>query len=174
MSHSEIGHSIRWHRRGGGEKDRFYTPQTLVALHVEKVMMFANPDDLWLDPCSGDGRYLRAFPTSNKEWCEIDAGVDFGDYEGEVDVICSNPPYSMIDMWLEKSVSLNPKTISYLLAFHSVTARRLERMEQWGYGLVDFHLTKVFQWYGMSVIATWVKDGDSVLSYDRVVHRDEN
>jgi hypothetical protein len=43
-------------------------------------------------------------------------------------------------------------------------------MELNGYKIVYFHLTKVYQWYGMSSIIIWEKnDSPSLIGFDRTV-----
>ena len=60
-----------------------------------------------------------------------------------------------------------------VIGFANITTRRLEIMENAGYTCVEFHLTKVFKWYGMSLLIVWVKDTEkkSVIGYDRKVHK---
>ena len=61
----------------------------------------------------------------------------------KIDMIISNPPFSQIDNVFEKSVMLDPHTISYLIGAMNLTTRRIAYMEKNGYKLVKFHLTKV-------------------------------
>ena len=64
-----------------------------------------------LDPCRGDGAFYNNYPEDcQKFWCEINEGRDFFDvqlswsiYEGHVDWIITNPPYSILDEFLTKS-----------------------------------------------------------------------
>tara|TARA_R100000008_G_scaffold38003_1_gene21646 strand:+ start:23 stop:559 length:537 start_codon:yes stop_codon:yes gene_type:complete len=57
-----------------------------------------------LDPCRGDGAFYDNYPDHCiKTWCEITDGHDFFDYEGKVDWIITNPPYSILDEFLTKS-----------------------------------------------------------------------
>ena len=156
--------------------DVFITPDTLVQEHFELVEPYLRENDLILDPCSHETRkYLTKFERAGyrTDWCEISLGRDFLEYQGTPEVICSNPPYSMIDAFLDKSISLNPRVVSFLIGFSNITTKRLEKMENAGYTCVEFHLTKVFKWYGMSLLIVWVKDPDakSVVGYDRKVHR---
>lgn len=144
-----------------------------------------------LDWCYGSGEATEQEEWSDGlvDWCEITKGRDFFEYKGfdegtydrdtgeediaPVNAIVGNPPYSMIDAFLDKSIELEPRVISYLIGFANITTKRLEKMEKAGYKCVEFHLTKVFKWYGMSLLIVWVKDTDakSVVGYDRKVHR---
>ena len=168
--------------------DVFITPDTLVEEHYKLVVPYLNDLDIVLDPCMNfeTRKYFNKFKgLYNVDWCEITHGRDFLKYEGianyyegektyiKPDAIVGNPPYSMIDAFLHKSIELQPRVISYLIGFANITTKRLEKMEKAGYTCVEFHLTKVFKWYGMSLLIVWVKDTDakSVVGYDRKVHR---
>lgn len=159
--------------------DRFYTPESLVKIHLEK---FNIPDgSLILEPFYGKGAYynemIKLFPNCVIAYTEIDEGLDFFDYKEKTEYIISNPPYSLIDKVLAHSVSLNPKIISYLIGFHNLTAKRVEYMNANGYFITDFHITKVFLWYGMSLIVTFSNISNNpsgignIISFDRKVHK---
>ena len=97
-------------------------------------------------------------------------------------VICGNPPYSILDDWLNKSIELKPIVISYLLLQHHLTPRRMEWFDNAGYKLVQMKFMKVKKWYGISVIVTWVKAGHltprrlelaglTEVTYDRTIYQ---
>ena len=156
--------------------DVFVTPDTLVNLHFDLTAPYLKNGDQILDPCAHVTRkYYNKFIEHGFEadWCEITEGRDFFEYDGEAtDVVCSNPPYSLIDMFLEKIISFDPRVVSLLIGFANLTTRRMEMMEKAGYRIAVFNLTKVFKWYGMSLIVVWVRDGgESVVGFDRKVHR---
>lgn len=147
--------------------DVFITPLKLAKCNID--MIEYNKEDIWYDPFKNNGSYYNQFPNDNKIWSEIIDGKDFFEFNEKVDIICSNPPYSMIDKVLEKSVSLNPRIISYLIGVNNLTAKRIEFMESRGYYITKLHMCKVFKWYGMSMIVVWEKDKKSIIGYDRVV-----
>lgn len=148
--------------------DIFITPPKLAKTAID--MIDYNENDIWLDPFKNDGSYYNQFP-NNKKWCEILENKDFFDFDEPVDIICSNPPYSCIDKVLLKSVELKPRVIQYLLGINNLTAKRLEFMEKYNYGLTKIHMCKVFKWYGMSCIFQFEKDKKSIISFDRNVWR---
>lgn len=152
-------------------KDVFYTPDKLMREHLNLVVEYTTPNDKWYDPFYGEGIYYNNYPTDNKDFSEITLGKDFFSYNTKVDIIVSNPPYSMIDKVLKHSVSLKPRVISYLIGMGNLTTRRIEYMNQQGYGMVKLHLTKVYKWYGMSFIVVFVKDTNNCISFDRIVHK---
>lgn len=165
MKFSSINKNIKQREKSN---DVFITPCELALLHINKIK--ANDNDIWFDPFKNDGSYYNQFPTENKKWTEIIDNRDFFEFNEKVDIICSNPPYSIIDKVLDKSIELNPRIISYLIGFQNLTAKRMEKMENAGYKITYFHLTKVYKWFGMSLIVTWEKtDESSLVNFDRTV-----
>ena len=169
MMNSSVSHKIK-HRES--PKDVVYTPLLVAQTHIKSIETL--PGDLWFDPFKGKGVYYDNVPTEHKVWTEISEGIDFFAVEDvEVDVICSNPPYSIIDEVLKKSVELKPRVISYLLLEGKMTPKRMEFLNDNGYGLTGIYMCKVYQWYGMAVAYTFTKDkpNQAVVSYDRIVHK---
>tara|TARA_R110000765_G_scaffold5877_2_gene18366 strand:+ start:704 stop:1264 length:561 start_codon:yes stop_codon:yes gene_type:complete len=171
-------------------KDVFITPVELAIKHIEFTAMFGRfsqgiPEGkmTWYDPFKNTGNYYNNFPETqmgyfsteyNKDWAEILEGRDFFEYEPDTDnlIICSNPPYSMMDKIYKRCIELKAKCISLLVAFHSITPKRIEYMEHAGYKITGIHICKVFEWYGMSAMVVFTKTEDAgLLSYDRKVWR---
>jgi hypothetical protein len=168
---STISHSIK-HR--AKPKDVFYTPELVAKTHIQSI--HSTPDEVWLDPFAGKGIYYDNFPRETKDYCEIEQGIDFFTYapDFQIDIICSNPPYSNLDDVLKKSVELNPRIISYLLLEGKMTPKRIEYLNANGYSMTGMYMCKVFKWYGMAVAYTFTKgaiDNKVELIYDRIVHR---
>jgi hypothetical protein len=166
MSNSNTSHKIK---NRVNPNDVFITPLKLAKYNID--MIEYNQDDIWYDPFKNNGSYYNQFPNDNKLWSEILEDKDFFTFDEKVDIICSNPPYSMINKVLEKSVELKPRIISYLIGINNLTAKRMEYMENSGYYITKIHICKVFKWYGMSVIVIWEKDKKPIMTYDRVVWR---
>ena len=117
--------------------DIFITPRDLALKHIKFIDSREN--DFWLDPCRNNenGSYYSQFPTDKKDWCEILEGRDFFTYKPPtkkenkfkikqpISIICGNPPYSILNKWIEKCISLNPRVISMLICFGNLTARRI-------------------------------------------------
>jgi hypothetical protein len=147
--------------------DIFITPLPLAKFQIN--MIETTDGDIWFDPFRNSGSYYNQFPTQEKVWCEILDGEDFFTYNSKIDIICSNPPYSILDKVFEKSVDLNPKVISYLIGINNLTAKRIKFMNDNGYGLTKLHITKVFKWFGMSVIVQFEKNKENIISFDRII-----
>lgn len=149
--------------------DIFITPLQLAKYHIDMIT-YIN-DDIWYDPFKNNGSYYNQFPNENKLWSEILDGKDFFEFNENIDIICSNPPYSLMDKVLKKSIELNPHTISYLIGINNLTTKRIEYMENAGYYITKIHITKVYKWFGMSVIVIWEKNKNSIIDYDRNIWR---
>ena len=151
--------------------DIFITPRQLAKIHIDLIPV--NPNDIWYDPFKNNGSYFDQFPTNLKLWSEILDGKDFFKFNKQVDIICSNPPYSMIDDVLKKSIALKPRIISYLIGQNNFTLRRLELMNRNNYGLTTIYMTKVYKWYGFSQIVIFEKNKANMkgYNYDRQVWR---
>lgn len=99
--------------------DVFYTPESLVNIHLDLVDPFVKSGMRVFDPFYGGGAYFDRMVTRwqdcSFDFTEIEMGKDFFKFNEPVDVIVSNPPYSMMDAVLKKSVELKPQVISYLI-----------------------------------------------------------
>jgi len=156
--------------------DVFYTPLSLVKIHLEKMKKYVKEGDYILDPFFGSGNYFNLYeeflPNCHYDFTEIEMGKDFFEYNEKVDMIISNPPYSILNAILKKCIQLQPRVISLLLGIHNLTAKRIKLFNDNGYFLDDIHFTKVFKWFGMSIIVTFVKgDKSNCVSFDRIVHK---
>lgn len=163
---SKTGHKIKQRTNAN---DVFITPLELAKKHIE--MIDYNDNERWLDSSKNNGSYYNQFPTDNKDYCEILEGKDFFEYKDKIDIICENPPYSILDKWFKKVIELNPRIYSCLIGINNLTARRIEWFEQAGYGIKKLRMLKVWRWYGMSYIVVFEKGCKSFLEIDRKVYR---
>mgnify|MGYP003627581864 FL=1 len=154
-------------------KDVFITPKALALMHITTIPS-EYTDGIWLDPCANSNNYYDQFPSETKNRCELLEGTNFLEYNEPVDVICSNPPYSILDDWFKHTISLKPKCFSYLIGIGNLTARRIEWCEKAGYGLTTMKMLKVKEWYGMSIIVVFEKDKKSIMTIDRKVWNQDN
>ena len=166
MSLSNQSHKIKKRKK---PNDIFITPLKLALLHINLIDY--NINDIWLDPFRNSGSYYNQFPTDNKKWCEILEDRDFYDFNEEIDIICSNPPYSELDKIINHSIKLNPRIISYLIGINNLTTRRIEIFNNAGYGLYKIHMTKIWTWFGMSIIVVFEKNKENCINYDRIIYR---
>jgi hypothetical protein len=156
--------------------DKFYTPISLVKIHLNKFKSMITDDEIIYEPFYGNGNYYNEmknlYPNNKIEYSEIDLGLDFFDYNKKVDYIISNPPYSLFDNVLTHSIKLQPKIISYLIGLMNLTTKRIEYMNNNNYYVLDIHFTKVYKWFGMSVIISFSNQiKENKISFDRIVHK---
>jgi hypothetical protein len=167
--YSEVSRKIQKRTKSN---DVFITPINVAKQQID--MHNIVDGELWLDPCryNKDGSYYSNFPANvKKDWCEISESKDFFDYDLKPDIICQNPPYSIIDKWLSKVIELNPREFSLLIGVANLTTRRIEIIEKAGYGLTKMKMLKIYSWYGMSCIALFEKNKKSIIEYDRKVYK---
>ena len=166
---SNISHQIKQRPHAN---DVFITPLELSKKAIGMVEY--KEDDIWYDPFKNNGSYYNQYPNEcRKLFSEILEDKDFFDFNENITIISSNPPYSILDKVIKKSIELEPRVINYLIGLNNLTARRIEMFNEAGYGLTKIHMCKVFKWYGMSVIVQFEKDKVNIISYDRVVWREE-
>lgn len=110
------------------ENDIVYTPN-----HVSKhIMQFLNPAGVCLDPCKGDGAFYKYMPAGS-EYCEIREGSDFLKYNGKVDWVIGNPPYSIFEDFLIKGFEI-ADNVSYLVPTNKIFQRQviMEMINKYG------------------------------------------
>jgi DNA modification methylase len=155
--------------------DIYYTPLSLVKIHLDKMKKYVKEGDHILDPFFGSGNYFNLYeeflPNCHYDFTEIEMNKDFFLYNKKVDIIISNPPYSILNKIIEKCLELQPRVISLLLGVHNLTGRRIELLNNNGYFLDDIHFTKVSGWFGLSIIVTLTKGGKNCISFDKTVHK---
>lgn len=110
------------------EKDVVYTPEWVAA----DMVRFFNPAGRILDPCKGDGVFLKYLPQS-AEWCEIQDGRDFFAWTQPVDWVFGNPPYSAFGKWIYHAMGI-AQNVVYLApsAKPFYSEKLLDKMLTWG------------------------------------------
>jgi hypothetical protein len=93
-----------------GGDDRIMTPDKLAL----DIVSYFNPlGEKCMEPCKGDGAFMRAFATIgiNPEWCEIEEGRDFFVYKEKVGWLITNPPYYILTKFLEHSLKVSDNIV---------------------------------------------------------------
>lgn len=113
------------------KSDVVYTPDHIASAIVERY----KPIGRVLDPCAGNHAFSQHIPDCL--WCEIARGRDFFGWSEKVDWIIGNPPYSILNTWLEHSFTL-ANDIVYLLPIAKVfsSRHRLSVIDDYG-GMVE-------------------------------------
>jgi len=91
-----------------------------------------------LEPCraSEHGSFysaLKGIKNSTLDWCEIEEGKDFFEYNSHVDWIVTNPPYSIYDDFLLKSLEV-ANNVVFLCPLNKVfKSKKLDiKLHEWG------------------------------------------
>ena len=89
-------------------KDVVFTPRNI----SKAVIEYLKPTGEVLEPCRGDGSFYDTGVYT--DWCEISQGRDFLQYNKKVDWIITNPPFSIYDNFLIKSMEISDN-IAFLI-----------------------------------------------------------
>ena len=181
---SKQGHSIV---KRQSPNDIFLTPPELAKLHIDIVENLSGcKAGVWYDPFKNTGNYFNQYPKYEgveHQWSELLEDRDFLTYDpGVVDCIVSNPPYSIMNEVIDKSIRLNPKFISYLIGNMNLTPLRIKKFNDAGYVLKHLHFCKIHEWFSTSFIVTFEKymgiqkhiEKFNCISFDCQVYHDEN
>jgi len=101
------------------EGDVVYTPDYV----SKQIIEFLNPYGKCLDPCKGDGAFLKFMP-KDSEYCELQEKKDFLHYDKKVDWIIGNPPYSIFEDFLRHSFLIS-NNVSFLVPTNKVFQRQI-------------------------------------------------
>jgi len=99
------------------KSDIVYTDRKI----AKEILDFIRPLGIILDPCRGDGAFYDQIQ-GLKKYCEIKEGNDFFDFNGKVDFIIGNPPYSIFDKFLEHSFNISDN-VSFLVPTNKIFQR---------------------------------------------------
>lgn len=118
--------------------DLIYTPPKLAKAIVEHF----NPSGLILEPCKGQGAFTKIFKKRglNYKWCEIERGRDFLTYstKHKFDWIITNPPFSKISLFLQKSCELSADNIVFLIYLTAITTSgKLNILKKYSYAIQE-------------------------------------
>lgn len=77
--------------------EEYYFHQTPSKLAIELIKEVPLEDgDLVLEPFKGEGSFYDNLPSNvEKDWCEIQEGRDYKDYDKSIDWIITNPPFKL-------------------------------------------------------------------------------
>ena len=114
--------------------------------------------DVIIEPCKGTGLfYDNLCKNTINMFCEINEGIDYLDFNGEVDYTISNPSFvPRILFWSFhcKAMETTIKTIYWLINISSLnvfTPKRLNEMRSKGWYINDFHVVSDQIWFGRYV-----------------------
>jgi hypothetical protein len=115
------------------EKDLVMTPEWLAL----DILNHFEPSGKYLDPCRGQGAFYNQCKATEKDWCELDEGKDFLTYEGKVDWVITNPPWSKMREFLVKGMEVADNVVYLTTINHYTTKRRMRDIREMGFGLKE-------------------------------------
>lgn len=143
--------------------DIIYTPKPVAIKMINMCDITKNMTVL--DPCRGGSIFYDNIPECKKDYCEIEEGKDFFDYNKRVDLIIGNPPYSLWDKWIQHTMELTDK-FCYILGCFNFTDKRLRDIINNGYGVTKFHLLKIDWWFSPSYLILFEKNKPSIITVE--------
>ncbi len=122
--------------RDYASNDDIQTPLNLAG----RIVRYFQPAGRVLEPCAGDGNFLAHLPGA--DWCELKKGRDFLMYEGRIDWIITNPPWSQIRPFLTKAFQSADNVVFLMTINHAWTKARLRIAKENQFGLKTIVLTE--------------------------------
>ncbi len=104
-----------------GGNDLVYTPRLL----AEKIVKWANPYGIVLEPCSGTGTFVEAIKAYSCKVieCEIQKGTNFYDFKDRVDWIITNPPWSQARSFMLHSMAICGNIVFLITINHIIALK---------------------------------------------------
>lgn len=120
------------------EGDFYPTPGYVVDELLAELNLFRLAQSAFLEPCRGDGSLYDRINARYKLHAELSEGIDYLDTQFTgIDVIITNPPFSLAEEFLEKSLSEAP-FVAYLMRLNFLGSQ--DRVEFWNRMPVLTHL----------------------------------
>jgi len=123
---------MKYLKNNTNRNDVVMTPEYLAKALIEHF----KPKGKILEPCKGSGNFLKYLP-SNSLWCEISEGKDFMEFDEKVDWIITNPPWSKIRPFIQKSLEVSDNIVFLTTIVHLWMKARLRDIHQAGFGIKE-------------------------------------
>ena len=128
--------------------DIVYTPEWC----AKDIIEFYKPYGSILDCASGKNKvFYNNYPKNCiKDYCELELGKDFFEYDKKVDWIITNPPYSKFRQFFRKAFELADNIVWLVPTWKVFSAYGLQKeLIQWGGGINHI------RWYGTGTVLGW-------------------
>jgi hypothetical protein len=95
-----------------------------------KIVNYFKPSGKTLEPARGTGNFYKFL---KGDWCEIDEGRDFFNYNKKVDWIITNPPYSIYDEFLLHSFEIADNIVFLVPLAKAFKSQKIQKaIEKYG------------------------------------------
>lgn len=133
-------------RRNQPKNDLVTTPDYLASQIVGHFMPQIGVDLWCMDPCAGEGAFERAMcghGALRVDSCEKTDGWNFFDHHlhfgDRFDLICSNPPYSILSDFLEHSFKLADNVVYLIQPPAALFVKRRRLAREAGFGIREIY-----------------------------------
>jgi len=107
---------------------------------AKQIVDHFNPMGKCLEPCRGTGNIYNVLPEA--DWCEINEGRDFFEYDKHVDWIITNPPFKGVRDWFDKATDLADNIVFLVLMHHIMDWKTKKLCESKGFGMKEIVFVK--------------------------------
>lgn len=104
------------------KNDSYFTPEYT----INSLLNFLSipHETSFLEPCFGNGSIYNKINCQKKYFAEVASGIDYLQKDFiDIDLIITNPPFSLAQEFLEKSLS-EAKTVCYLLRLNFLESQK--------------------------------------------------
>ena len=137
------------------EADIYITPASLARELISRTPVLAG--QTILDPAKGTGAFFDNFPEGHWiDFAEISEGKDFFSEQRKFDWIITNPPFSKLKKWLQKSCTTAEVGFAYILPLHGLTEHRVRACADLGFNITSLTLFKNPTEWGLGFQMAWV------------------
>lgn len=133
--------------------------------------------DVVIEPCLGNGAFYDNLPNNVvKKWCEINKGRDYLEFDEEVDITLSNPPFiprKLFWSFMLKAMETTKREIYWLINLSSLnvyTPKRLEEMKNKGWFINNLHIVADKRWFGRYCWIKIGKEDKGFIKYNKMVY----
>ena len=159
-----------------GQKELMFTPDDSAQKIIDWVIPQLKETDIILEPFKGNGAFYDKIPYS-KDYCEIDDGIDFFNYNKKVDWAISNPPFRVLDKGepinafiqiINHTMEICNKGFFYLInhkLWSSLTVKRLKDWKEKGWVISAIMVLEIKKLYGRYYVVKFEKNGESLINY---------
>jgi hypothetical protein len=133
-----------------------------------------NDGDKVIEPCRGSGAFYNNFPKNViSEWCEINEGRDYFNFNEMVDITISNPPFvprKLFWQFQQKAMDTTKREIWWLINFSALnvfTPKRLQEMKNKGWFINKFIVVSDKRWFGRYAFTKISRIDTGVLDWNK-------
>ena len=108
------------------------TPKELAQAMIDHY----KPSGFILEPGRGEGNMYDPLPDP-KDWCEIEEGRDFFEWDKKVDWIFANPPWDALDVWLKHAFKVADKIMGLIPMTHLWTEKMMNALQTSDFGIKE-------------------------------------